>query len=85
MVGRRWMKRKTEDTLRRGVWRGSDWRYIARRDWIRDHWRNIFRRRRKILVRRGDMTGKLIRTSNCLHDGNWQGKVSELSGRRKIF
>ena len=69
---RRWMERKTEDILRGGVGRGSDWREIVRRDCIGDCRENIFRRR-NILKRRGDRSGKMIRNGNCLHDGTWQG------------
>ena len=53
VVGGRWLERKTEDILRGGVGRGSDWREIVRRGWIGDCRRNIFRRG-KILKRRGD-------------------------------
>ena len=37
---RRWLERKLEDILRRGVERGRDWWDIERRDWIE----NIVRR-----------------------------------------
>ena len=83
VVGGRWLERKTEDILRGGVGRGSDWREIVRRGLI-DCRRNIFRMG-KILKGREDRSGNMIKSGNCLHDGTWQGDLFELGGRRKIF